>query len=127
MRRWVFSVVVACVLAALASAPAVADDEARARASCTRSSAAELRVRSDGRRLRVELELRNRGPATRWQVVVVHERRMAWRGSVRTPARGSARVRRELAATRPAYGGTLRSPLVVLRPDALDISTDDGA
>ena len=34
-------------------------------------------------------------------------------------------VRRELAATRPSGGAALRSPLVVLRPDALDIAGDD--
>lgn len=34
-------------------------------------------------------------------------------------------VRRELAATRPSGGPALRSPLVVLRPDALGIAGDD--
>ncbi|HEX2722742.1 MAG TPA: ABC transporter ATP-binding protein [Gemmatimonadaceae bacterium] len=36
-------------------------------------------------------------------------------------------VRKELAFTRPAGAEQLRSPKVVLRPDALDISADDGA
>ena len=36
-------------------------------------------------------------------------------------------VRRELAATRPAGSDSVKSPRVVLRPDALDISTDDNA
>jgi hypothetical protein len=98
VRRWISTAVGACILAAVAGAPALADgDEARVRGTCTGSTRAELRVRDDGGRLRVELELRTRVPATRWDVVVVRERRLAWRGTIRTPARGSARVRRELA------------------------------
>ena len=91
------SILVALTLVGVGAAPAVADDrgDVRVRGSCTGSSAARLRVRADDGRLRVEFELSTRGRATRWQVVVVRERRLAWRGTVRAGSSG-VKVRREL-------------------------------
>ena len=85
--------------AALLAAPPVAraDDDVRVRGTCTASSQVRLRVRADDGRLRIELELANRGRATQWRVVIVRERRLAWQGTVRTPRRSTARVRRSYA------------------------------
>lgn len=88
-------IVLLAALAALVDSPAArADDDARARAVCTASSEGSLRLRTDEGRLRIEFELRNRGAATQWNVVIVRERRIAWRGTVRTGRRATARVRR---------------------------------
>jgi hypothetical protein len=61
-----------------------ADEEARVAGRCTAGGAAELRVRArDDGELRIDVTLRSRRPAQRWLVVVVHERRLAYRGTVR--------------------------------------------
>lgn len=60
------------------------DHEARVAGRCSGGGAAELRVRAgDDGELRIDLALRSRLPAQRWLVVVVHERRLAYRGVVR--------------------------------------------
>jgi 2-methylaconitate cis-trans-isomerase PrpF len=88
------------VVAALAVAGAVAkpaaadeDDEARARAECTRGHEAELRVRRDEGRLLVELRIESPRLA-RWSVILLHERRIAFRGTVRATRSGGVRLRR---------------------------------
>ena len=87
--------VIAAVLTVLAAAPpARADDDVRVRGTCTGSSEARLRLRADDGRLRIELELANRGRATQWRVVIVRERRLAWQGVVRAARRSTVRVRR---------------------------------
>ena len=89
--------VLAASLTALAGAPAArsADDDVRVRGTCTASSQVRLRVRADDGRLRIELELTNRGRATQWRVVMIRERRLVWQGTLRTRRRATARLRRE--------------------------------
>ena len=93
------------VLVALlvAAAPAVARDgdgddgrrEARVSATCSTGATATLRLRSRDGAIRVEFELRRRAARERWRIVLVHERRVAWRGTLRTSRSGGAiRVRR---------------------------------
>jgi hypothetical protein len=72
-------------------------DDVRVRGACTGRSEARLRLRTDDGRIRVEFELENRGPSTRWKIVVLHERRIAWRGGARTGPRRSLRLRRTVA------------------------------
>lgn len=87
--RWL-PLALVLVIAALLLVPATvrADDgpdgEARVAGRCTSGAASELRVRTrDDGELRIDLVLRSRGPAQRWLVVVVHERRIVYRGAVR--------------------------------------------
>lgn len=93
---------VAVVLATALAAPAAADDtrEVRVRTECSRGSEAELRVRADDGELRVELRIDSRRGA-RWSVILLHERRIAFRGSVRATRSSGLRVRRTL---RNLYG-----------------------
>ena len=89
----------AVVAAAFCAVPAAsADDggrdEVRVRKACGGSSELRLRLRSDDGQIRMELEIRSRGPATQWTVVVLRERRIAWRGTVRTARGGSVKIRR---------------------------------
>ena len=107
----------AVVALLLAAAPALARDgsdggrrEARVAATCSAGASGQLRLRSGDGSIRVELEVRRRGAGERWRVVLVHERRVAWRGSLRTSS-GRLRVRRSLAdldgpdrVTARAYG-----------------------
>lgn len=88
--------VLTAALLGLAAAPSARadDDDVRVRGTCTGASQVRLRVRADDGRLRIELELANRGRATRWRLVIVRERRLAWQGTVWTRARSSARIRR---------------------------------
>lgn len=97
LRRLSLLVLVALV----AAPPAVAakgkgggDDEARVSGRCSKGTASELRVRADDGDLRIEFEVKKRRPRESWRVVLIHERRVAWRGTVRTSSSGSFRVRR---------------------------------
>lgn len=103
MRARLAPVLVAVVLAAGASALAApaqaasADDdrEARVRGACSRTSEVRLRVRADDGTLRVELRIDTGRRGARWSVVLLHERRIAFRGVVRTTrSSGSLRLRR---------------------------------
>lgn len=93
------------VVALLFAAPAAgakdggSDDrrEARVKASCSRGATAELRLRSRDGAIRVEFDLRRRAGGELWRVVVVQERKVRARASLRTKRSGGAlRVRRSL-------------------------------
>ena len=89
------------VLAAPVTARADDGDGAdvRVERSCTAQSTVRLRVRTrDDDELRVEYTVRTARRGAVWSVVVVHERRIAWRGRARTGAssgasRGASRSR----------------------------------
>lgn len=84
----------------IGAAPARARDgdgdrrEARVAATCGKGATAQLRLRSRDGEIRVELDVRRRRRGEAWRVVLVHERRLVWRATLR--ARGSLRVRRSL-------------------------------
>jgi hypothetical protein len=116
-ERLRLAVLVALAVALLAATPSAARDGAddvRTSATCAKGVSAHLRVRADGdAQIRVELEVRRRRSAREtWRVVLVHERRVAWRGSVhKARSSGSFRVRRTWpdldgpdAVTARAYG-----------------------
>jgi hypothetical protein len=67
--------------------------DARVRGTCGRGASSELRLSSHDGTIRVEFEVKRRGRST-WRVTLVHERRVAWRGTVH--ARDSFRVRRSV-------------------------------
>jgi hypothetical protein len=86
----------ACLLVLLAAAPARADGgDARATGRCGGGATAELRVRADHGALAVEFEVKRRRGGEAWRVALVHERRVEWRGNVRTSGSGF-RIRRSL-------------------------------
>jgi hypothetical protein len=94
----------ALTLAALAlAAPAAAlgsttdGDEVRVTGRCSGTSTAELRVREDDGGLRVELRIDTRRAGATWRVILLHDRRTAYRGTRRTTSSRSLRVRRTLA------------------------------
>lgn len=91
--------VAAALVLALIPAPAAArgggDDEARVSGVCAGGASAELRLKGDDGAIEVELRVERRRRGERWRVVLVHERRVAWRGSARTSGSGF-RIRRSL-------------------------------
>ena len=83
------------LLLALAT-PAFAED-VRASGTCGRGATAELRLDDHDGEIRVEFRVRSRRSRERWRVALVHERRVVWRGKVRTRSNRSFRIRRSVA------------------------------
>lgn len=90
----------ACALAV--PLPAAADDDREVRGICSHGSETRLRVREDDGSLRIELRIDTGRRGARWSVIVLHERRIAFRGVLRTTrSSGSLRLRRSV---RDLYG-----------------------
>ena len=106
VRLWVTCATVVALLAAGGPAPAAARDggggdddgrrEARVAGTCGKGASSKLRLRSRDGEISVEFEVKRRRGGERWRVVLVHERRVAWRGVRTTGSSGSFRVRRTL-------------------------------
>ncbi len=86
----------ALCLAGAAPVLAHGDDEARAEGTCGSGADAELRLKADHGAIRVEFEVDSRRARERWRIVLVHERRVVWRGRARTRDGGSFRIRRSV-------------------------------
>lgn len=96
-RLLLLAALAACV-AFLLPTVASADDggEVRKAGTCTASSRMAIRLRPDDDRIRVELEIRTRRQGSAWNVILLHERRIAFRGVLRS--RGdTVRLRRSIA------------------------------
>jgi hypothetical protein len=92
------------------------DRDARVTGRCGKGATSQLRLRSHDGSIRMEFEVKRRRPRERWRVVVVHERRVAWRGTARTGDSGSLRVRRSL----DDYDGVDRVTIRASGPDGLE-------
>jgi hypothetical protein len=80
------------ICAALSLPPiASADDgsDVRKTGACTGTSELSVRLRADGKKIRIELELEGRQRGATWNVILLRERRIAFRGVIR--ARESSR------------------------------------
>lgn len=90
----------AVVLVLLAAAPAAradGDSEARVSGRCSAGASSELRIRARDGAIAVEFTLRRHRSGEAWRVVLVHERRVRWRGTLRTRgSSGSLRLRRSV-------------------------------
>ena len=96
-------VLLAAVVAALAvPVAAAADDDVRRTGSCSRSSTIELKLRADDGAIRVELRIETGRRGAKWGVILLHERRTAFRGVLRTRSNGSLELRRNV----PDWFGT---------------------
>lgn len=104
MPRIGFRVVLTLAVAVLVAVPATAAadegprDDVRVAGTCSGAAQAELRVRQrDDEELRVDLVLRTGRRGETWLVVIVHERRLAFRGRVRAGrSSGTVSLRRTL-------------------------------
>ena len=109
-RQRLLSTTVAVICAALVlplAAPADDGDdrkEVRVAGACTGSSRASLRLRADDGSIRVEFEVDTDRVGATWNVIVLHERRIAFRATVRSGSSGSVKLQRTL----PDWFGTDR-------------------
>jgi len=97
-RKLLLATAAACA-ALLLPAVAVADDdrEVRKTGTCTASSRIDLRLRSDEDEIRIEVEIEARQRGARWTVVVLRERKIVFRGVVRSRDDSrTAKLRREI-------------------------------
>jgi len=69
-------------------------DDVRRTGTCSRSSELRLRLRSDDDVVRVEVEIETSRHGSRWAVILLHERRIAFRGNLRTDDGRSIELRR---------------------------------
>lgn len=88
---------VLCATLALPAGAAADDgddrDDVRKVGTCTGSSRTTLRLRVDDGSIRIELEVETDRSSGRWTVIVLHERRIAYRGTMRTRSSGSFKLR----------------------------------
>jgi hypothetical protein len=71
--------------------------DVRVSGSCGRGATSELRLRAKDGAIQVEFKVESRRGGERWRVVLVHERRVAWRGRARTRSgSGTFRIRRSI-------------------------------
>lgn len=92
--------ILAVLCAALALPLAAgADDgpgDVRLTGACSRSSEVRLRLRSDDDVIRVEIEIEADRRGSKWAVILLHERRIAFRGNLRTNRDRSIELRRSV-------------------------------
>jgi hypothetical protein len=79
-----------------ASSQAGRDDELRTAGVCGGGASSELRLEADDGAIEMRFEVRGARSGAAWRVVVVHERRVVWRGSRRPGGGRSFRVERDL-------------------------------
>jgi hypothetical protein len=71
--------------------------DVRVSGSCGRGASSKLRLRAKDGAIRVEFEVKGHRGGERWRVVLVHERRVAWRGQARTRSGSRTfRIRRSI-------------------------------
>lgn len=71
--------------------------EARVSAICSKGATASLRLRSRDSEIRLEFRVKRHHRGEAWRVVLVHERRVEWRHTLRTAgSSGTFRVRRTI-------------------------------
>ena len=93
---------VTCLVLLFAAWPsaAVAKDgrgEVRVAGVCGRGATSQLRLRSDDDGIELRFEVEHSRKSAVWRVVLVHERRIAWKGAAKTTrSSGSFEVRRTL-------------------------------
>jgi hypothetical protein len=76
--------------------PAAAIADVRVSGTCGSGASSELRLKADHGEIRLRFELEGRRTGERWRIVLVHERRVVWRGTRRTRSGRRLRVRRSL-------------------------------
>lgn len=98
------AVALAAMLAATATGAAHAraaghaegDERVRVDGTCTASVRSELQLESDDGEIELEFEIERTRVGTSWRIVLVHERRVAWKATRRARSGGSIKIRRVL-------------------------------
>lgn len=106
VHRVVAAALVACCAALLVTGTALAKDgdgraEIRVAGSCSARATSKLKLKSRDGIIELEFEVDHNRAGTLWRVAIVHERRVAWRGTARTSGpSGSFAVDRRIADLR---------------------------
>ena len=101
-RRLAVATCVALALALGAAAPALGSarddgDDARVDGTCGKGATSQLKLRAEDGAISVEFKLDSNRGGRRWRLVLVHERRVVWRGRARTRSgSGAFRIRRSV-------------------------------
>jgi hypothetical protein len=83
MLRATVAALVTCALAT-GSAAARTVDDVRGVGACSKGVAAELRLKSEERGIELRFKLRQTQASSAWRVALVQERRVVWKGTLRT-------------------------------------------
>jgi hypothetical protein len=88
-------------LSLLAASPVAADtrddgDEVRATGACGSGVRSTLRLKADDDKIELRFKVERARSGSSWRVVVVQERRVAWRGDAKARQNGSFEIRRTL-------------------------------
>lgn len=78
-------------------AAARGDDDVRRSGICGAGASSELRLDPHDGAIRVRFEVDSGRAGKKWRFVLVHERRVVWRGHRRTRSGGKVRIRRSIA------------------------------
>ena len=70
--------------------------EVRIAGTCSGSAKAKLRLRADSGEIEVEFEIEHARAGGRWRVALVHERRVAWKGTARATQGGALATKRTI-------------------------------
>jgi hypothetical protein len=112
-RRPVALALIGVALALGAPAPALAgghDGDVRVEGNCGRGATSKLRLTARHGAIRVEFKLGSDRGGQRWRVILVHERRVAWRGRAHTRSGSrSFRIRRAIPDLEGADQVTVRA------------------
>lgn len=114
-RRRVALLIAGATLSTLAAGPVAASakdggGEVRVAGVCGRGPASELRLKARDGEIELRFKLRNTRRGAAWRIVLVQERRIAWKGTSRASDSGSAfEVRRTLQDLPGADAVTVRA------------------
>lgn len=96
--KLVLAVAVALALTLPGAARSADGDDVRVSGRCSARSDATLRLRADDGAIRIELRIDTGARGAPWRVIVLHERRIAFRAPLRTSrSSGSLRLRRNVS------------------------------
>jgi hypothetical protein len=101
IRRWPAVVAALLALAAAVPSPALARGggrpEVRVSGTCGKGASSKIKLKADDGAIEVEFEVEHSRTRGMWNVVLVHERRVEWRGRARARApRGSLSLERRV-------------------------------
>jgi hypothetical protein len=91
------ALLISIALLVMPAAAALADDDVRRSGTCGAGVSSELRVDPRDDAIRVRFTVDGRRAREKWRFVLVHERRVVWRGHRRTGSGGKVRIRRSIA------------------------------